>query len=860
MDSRDTLHETQNKPDVLREFEFYGGCIRVKISVKNTSDLAILDTALELEADEQILHFDRCEPEYPEKKGRILLGNINPNTDRTVAFYLDPLICAKEGTDINCRVSFKDAFGRPDSVQMETLKIKVVCPIFRTEQDINVGRLKELISELQFQDSKVYTLPKRGEISELLRTCRDVVLLHDVRHIKTFKTTDEKTYEAWYYGKTKVTKKDLVIKCAICKDTESIEVFASGNDPGDITGLLAEIGRNLTREFERLGKVQSVFNIHIKNSIIQRSNLLSFCDIDGSCGGNVVIDDSVVQRSNIASWNEVQKKELEEERARHPDDISQIQYWITTSNWYDQHIPSRPCSGAFDRQEKQIWWYYKNRDNVRPGDKAVVYQPGGDVEAGKEKIRIDERVKGSFIGNFTVDKIIEKRDFTVPDICWTEPYDGWLKTVEKGFLWPKNKIIKRKNINDDLLLKITKSPNIGLVFKGKTWIKITKEYYDVVLEAYNKPYKEDRESGVIEREDEQEKPYGRWDEEERQRLSEEYHRRAIEEEEGRQQEEQERTTREREELRAHKEGTSWKGFFAVALLLGVLVLGYLALAPGATEAPGTTKSTPTPDATTSVTQIPKVTQTVSPALESTPVSDQKTFISTIGMEFVLIPAGEFDMGSPTSEKGSLPEERPVHRVKISKPFYMGKNKVTQKQWSDIMGNNPSFLKGDDLPVDQVSWYDIQDFIKQLNEKEGTNKYRLPSEAEWEYSIRAGTNTTYFFGDNISELGDYAWYDGTHPVGQKKPNPWGLYDMHGNGFEWIQDIYHGFYGYNGAPTDGSAWEGVTSEGGVGSKRVLRGSRGCLLYNNIDGHCRSASRDSESQGIRNGGIGFRLVRDL
>ncbi len=98
--------------------------------------------------------------------------------------------------------------------------------------------------------------------------------------------------------------------------TESIEVFASGNDPGDITGLLAEIGRNLTREFERLGKVQPVFNIHIKDSIIQRSNLLSFCDLDGTCGGNVVIEDSVVQRSNIASWNEMQKKEVEEERLR----------------------------------------------------------------------------------------------------------------------------------------------------------------------------------------------------------------------------------------------------------------------------------------------------------------------------------------------------------------------------------------------------------------------------------------------------------------------------------------------------------------------------------------------------------------
>jgi formylglycine-generating enzyme required for sulfatase activity len=193
---------------------------------------------------------------------------------------------------------------------------------------------------------------------------------------------------------------------------------------------------------------------------------------------------------------------------------------------------------------------------------------------------------------------------------------------------------------------------------------------------------------------------------------------------------------------------------------------------------------------------------------------------------------------------------------------MGKYEVTQKQWHDVMGNNPSDLKGDDLPVEQISWYDARDFIKKLNEKEGTNKYRLPSEAEWEYAVRAGTNTTYFFGDNISELGDYAWYSEspgrTHPVGQKKPNPWGLYDMNGNVNEWMQDIYHPDYmykeGLNGAPTDGSAWEGI------GSNRVIRGFSGCIIYYDQDQHCRSASRRFEGQSARRNGQGFRLVRDL
>ncbi len=241
-------------------------------------------------------------------------------------------------------------------------------------------------------------------------------------------------------------------------------------------------------------------------------------------------------------------------------------------------------------------------------------------------------------------------------------------------------------------------------------------------------------------------------------------------------------------------------------------------------------------------------------------TDQKIVTNSINMEFILIPAGEFDMGSPSNETGRNGNEGTVHHVKISNALYMGKYEVTQKQWRDIMGNNPSLSKGNDLPVDQVSWNDVQDFIKKLNGKEGTNKYRLPSEAEWEYAARAGTTTRYSFGDDESRLSDYASYDRflegkpsvVHPVGQKKPNPWGLYDMRGNLNEWMQDIYHD--NYNGATSNSSAWEGA------GNKRVLRGSDGCSLYNNMDFDCRSASRYSEAQGISISGIGFRLVIEI
>jgi formylglycine-generating enzyme required for sulfatase activity len=232
----------------------------------------------------------------------------------------------------------------------------------------------------------------------------------------------------------------------------------------------------------------------------------------------------------------------------------------------------------------------------------------------------------------------------------------------------------------------------------------------------------------------------------------------------------------------------------------------------------------------------------------------KALTNSIGIEFVLIPSGEFDMGSPASEVGRYDNEGPVHQVKLANAFYMGKYEVTQKQWREIMGNDPSYYKGDNLPVEQVSWNDVQDFIKKLNEKEGGGKYRLPSEAEWEYAARAGTTTRYSFGDDESKLGDYEWYyaqgEGkTHDVGQKKPNPWGLYDMLGNVYEWVQDSWHS--DYNGAPIDGSSWESL-----VDSTRVARGG----AFGSLASSSRSAVRGGNSPGGRYRPLGFRLVRVL
>jgi formylglycine-generating enzyme required for sulfatase activity len=229
--------------------------------------------------------------------------------------------------------------------------------------------------------------------------------------------------------------------------------------------------------------------------------------------------------------------------------------------------------------------------------------------------------------------------------------------------------------------------------------------------------------------------------------------------------------------------------------------------------------------------------------QSTP---EKTLTNSIGMEFVLIPAGTFKMGSDTGDQ----DERPVHQVTISKAFYMGKYEVTQGQWQAVMGSNPSASPGDaKRPVDQVSWNEAQTFISKLNAMDGVQLYRLPTEAEWEYAARAGSTTIYSFGNDPKQLGEYAWYRGnsgrhTNPVGQKRPNAWGLYDMLGNVWEWVQD-----------------WDGKYPAGPVTDPQgpatgTYRMRRGCG-WNNEANVCRVANRYSVI-GYRDDFLGFRVVR--
>lgn len=225
---------------------------------------------------------------------------------------------------------------------------------------------------------------------------------------------------------------------------------------------------------------------------------------------------------------------------------------------------------------------------------------------------------------------------------------------------------------------------------------------------------------------------------------------------------------------------------------------------------------------------------------------KNTWVNRIGIEFVLIPAGTFKMGA----EGGEADERPMHQVTITQPFYLGKYEVTQAQWQAVMGINPSFFStSPNSPVESVWWTDVQAFIKKLNEMEGQALYRLPTEAEWEYAAHAGTTTAYSFGDATQQLGDYAWYKAnaggqTHPVGQLKPNAWGLYDMQGNVWEWVQDWYGKYHSEAVQDPQGPA---------SGTHRMRRGGG----WNNVAKACRVTNRYSVV-GFRDDFIGFRLLR--
>jgi formylglycine-generating enzyme required for sulfatase activity len=235
----------------------------------------------------------------------------------------------------------------------------------------------------------------------------------------------------------------------------------------------------------------------------------------------------------------------------------------------------------------------------------------------------------------------------------------------------------------------------------------------------------------------------------------------------------------------------------------------------------------------------------------------------VKLELVLIPAGRFRMGSPAKENTRSGRDETQHWVAITRSFYMGKHEVTQEVWEKLMGTNPSYFKGAKNPVEMVSWDASQEFLKKLNALphpvplppgEGERvrgRFRLPTEAEWEWACRAGTRTRFCSGDVDEALVDYAWFGAnsggaTHPVGTRKPNAWGLFDMHGNVHEWCGDWYDKGYNAQGA------WRNPTGPA-TGSDRVSRGG----YWDDAPWGCRSSYRLKVGPADRYRLIGFRVV---
>jgi formylglycine-generating enzyme required for sulfatase activity len=236
------------------------------------------------------------------------------------------------------------------------------------------------------------------------------------------------------------------------------------------------------------------------------------------------------------------------------------------------------------------------------------------------------------------------------------------------------------------------------------------------------------------------------------------------------------------------------------------------------------------------------------AFKSTQDTNFKLTKNSLGMEFMLLPPGEFQMGALDYDTKADHSEKPSHESKINKSFYISKFPTTQENWEKIMGNNPAkFIEsGKNAPIESITWDEVQIFIKKLNEKEGLiseKGYRLPTESEWEYACRAGGKSIFYFGDDSLVAGEFAWCEKnseskTHPVGLKKPNGWGLYDMVGNVWEWCQDWYS---------------EYATTETKTLSRKVRRGGS----WMDSESSLRSSERGSDRSNFQYSDLGFRLV---
>ena len=299
--------EPEGEVNVLSEFEFYQGFIRLKVGIKNEKNTVITDAKLDLEYDDNAIRLDHVEPALERRGNKILFGNIHAKEKRTVAFYLDPLICTE--SYIDGTLTYKDIYGELKTTAMKRRKAEVVCPIFHTAENINTAMLKRLINEeLTIHDSKIYEIPYGLDFKKASKVCKDTIQSHDLKFVREFVESDTENYEieAWYYGKTKVKKNEVVIKASTRKKTNTIELFVACKDKQVLTGFLAELGHDFNNKLKELGvsktPIYPVTDTTTREEVIQTTTLLS----------NQVLDKNTLSLSKRGDEYEVGFKTPEE--------------------------------------------------------------------------------------------------------------------------------------------------------------------------------------------------------------------------------------------------------------------------------------------------------------------------------------------------------------------------------------------------------------------------------------------------------------------------------------------------------------------------------------------------------------------
>jgi hypothetical protein len=231
--------------------EFYSGYVRLKVAVKNELSARIKDIKLRILYDKKTLRLSHIEPDYAMKGDNVLLDDIGPNEKRTVAFYLDPLICQE--SNVNVTASFRDEYDNPGEANMKQRPVDIVCPIFYTPENVNVAMLKRLMGEVKYKDSRIYDLPYEVHLEEAFELAKEAIQRHDVKFVREFSERGPYIGEAWYYGQTSETEEELVIRASVMEERNILEIFVGCSNLAIMTGLLAELGNNINTIFEERG-------------------------------------------------------------------------------------------------------------------------------------------------------------------------------------------------------------------------------------------------------------------------------------------------------------------------------------------------------------------------------------------------------------------------------------------------------------------------------------------------------------------------------------------------------------------------------------------------------------------------------